>query len=169
MDRENKHLHPEMMFLVVGLSRMFDKEMRKVCEENGVPVGYRELLRELGHCDGCGQRSLAENVGIKPSSASIALDKMERDGYIYREQSEFDRRAVKVYLTEKGKSVNAKNKERLAALEKEFASTITSTEEEEVKRILEKVIAGFCAERGQEYPPMRPHTKISSEMVQVKR
>ena len=158
MDRENEQIRPEMMFLIVGLSRMFDREMRKVCEENGVPAGYRELLRELSHHDGCGQRSLAESVGIKPSSTSIALDKMERDGYIYREQSEFDRRAVKVHLTEKGKSVNAKNKERLLALEKEFASTLTPVEAEEARRLLEKVIVGFCAARGQEYPPMRPHT-----------
>lgn len=150
---EGKRDHPrEIMFAVNGLSRIFHQEMRKVCEENGVPVGYRSLLFHLVHNDGCSQRVLANKAGLQPSTVSIALDKMERDGYIYREKSMDDMRAVKLHLTEKGKNIDKLNRERIAILDERFSKTVTAEEKELLITLLEKVMSGYCADQGMDSP-----------------
>lgn len=133
----------EIMFLVTGLARTFRGEMRKVCEENGVPVGYRGLLFHLAHNDGCSQRELAAKAGLQPSTVSITLDKMERDGYIYREKSAEDLRLVKLHLTEKGMRIDRLNRERIEVLERRFAGTVSPEEREQLIVLLEKVMDGY--------------------------
>ena len=133
----------EIMFLVNGLARTFQGEMRKVCEENGVPVGYRSLLFHLAHNDGCSQRELAAKAGLQPSTVSITLDKMERDGYIYREKSNEDLRQIKLHLTEKGMTIDRLNRERIEVLEKRFSDTVTPEERQQLIGLLEKVMDGY--------------------------
>ena len=148
-------IHPrEIMFAVNGLSRIIQQDMRKVCEENGVPVGYRSLLFHLAHNDGCSQRFLAKKAGLQPSTVSIALDKMERDGYVYREKSENDLRAVRLHLTEKGKRIDKIIRERIAEMDKNFSSTVSPEEKELLISLLEKVTVGYCKEQGIECPPL---------------
>lgn len=143
---------PEMMRMINELSRMFGKEMRKVCEENGVPVGYRSLLFHLAHHNGCSQRSLAEMAGLKASTVSIAIDKMERDGYVTKERNPSDIRAVRIYLTEKGLDIDRKNRERINQLEKQFSKTISDSERLTLIMLLDKVIRGYCTMENQPYP-----------------
>ncbi|MBQ8215868.1 MAG: MarR family transcriptional regulator [Clostridia bacterium] len=139
-----KNNHPkEIMFLVNHLSRIFQQEMRKVCEENGVPAAYRNLLFHLVHNDGCSQRLLAEKTGLKPSTISITLDKMEHDGYVSRERNSMDQRAVKVFLTEKGMKIDRANRERIAELDALFSSTVTPEEKAQLILLLEKVMKGY--------------------------
>lgn len=139
-----KNKHPkEIMFLVNHLSRIFQQEMRKVCEENGVPSAYRNLLFHLVHNDGCSQRLLAEKTGLKPSTISITLDKMEHDGYVSRERNSMDQRAVKVFLTEKGMKIDRANRARIAELDALFSATVTPEEKEQLIRLLEKVMKGY--------------------------
>ncbi|MBP3322090.1 MAG: winged helix-turn-helix transcriptional regulator [Clostridia bacterium] len=145
--------HPdEIMFMVNQLSRIFHCEMRKVCEENGVPVGYRSLLFHLVHNNGCSQRILAEKTGLKPSTISITLDKMERDGYITRQRNDMDQRAVRVFLTEKGMNIDVANRARIAELDARFSSTVSAEEKRQLIDLLEKVMSGYCAQQEMETP-----------------
>ncbi len=143
----------EIMFVVNQLARIFQHEMRKVCEENGVPMGYRNLLFHLVHNDGCSQRRLAKLTGLKPSTVSIALEKMERDGYVTREKNLMDQRAVRVYLTEKGKDVDRANRARIEILDERFSKTVTPEEKKELVALLEKVMKGYCEAQGWTHPP----------------
>lgn len=151
-----EQMPPKIMLRINELQRMFRGEMRKASEENGIPEGYRGVLFHLAHHNGCGQNSLAKYVGIKPSSVSIALDKMERDGYIRREKHEKDQRAVKVFLTEKGLLVDKKNRECIDRIEETVASTLEEEEREELLFLLDKVMQGYCAMKGLHYPPGPP-------------
>ncbi len=135
---------PAMMMLVNELSRFFRREMRKVCEENGVPLGYRSLLFHLARNNGCNQKLLSERTGLKPSTVSITVEKMERDGYVRRERNCLDSRAVNVFLTEKGLDIDRKNKEKVDQLERQFEENITNEERRTVVVILEKVMRGYC-------------------------
>lgn len=144
---------PEMMLLINELSKMFRHETRKVCEENGVPVGYRSLLFHLGHHDGISQRDLAAMTGLKASTVSIALDKMDRDGYITREKSATDGRAVRVFLTDKGNDINRKNKEKIDQLEILFADTVNDEEYGQMMMLLEKIIRNYCKAQALPLPP----------------
>ena len=150
---EETKKRPEMMRLINDLSRMFHKEMRKVCEENGVPVGYRSILFHLARRDGVVQKELAEMTGLKASTVSIALDKMERDGYIRRARDEGDGRAVRVYLTPKGLEIDKKNKQRFDELEAQFSSVFEEEERAQLIALLKKAAAGCARISGEENGP----------------
>ena len=158
---------PNQLLLAVNeLSRIFHKEMRKVCEENGVPVGYRSLLFHLMHHNGCSQKELSDHTKLKAATVSITLEKMERDGYIQRKKDESDGRAVKVYLTEKGIDIDRKNKEKLDELEKQLCSYIDKEAEEQAAQILNTIIKGYCVDRSLPYPPLPPDCKETDKKIQ---
>ena len=61
------------------------------------------ILDYLAEHDGCIQRQLAERAHFDPASITSALVRMEEQGMVRRESVPGDRRALRVYLTEKGK------------------------------------------------------------------
>ena len=150
---ERKSEAPEAMRLVGELSRLFRHELRRACEENGVPLGYRGLLFHLARQDGQTQRELAEKTGLKAATVSVTIEKMERDGIVLRRQDQFDRRAVRVFLTKKGREIDDRTKEKVDALEKQFSSLITESERAELSMLLTKIIDGYraqCSDSGAE-------------------
>lgn len=99
---------PTPMMQVARLSKRFQNLMRRTGERVGVPDRYRELLRHLARCDGRTQQELAALVGLAAPSVSATLHNMETEGYITRESDTKDRRAVRIYLTDKGRATNAR-------------------------------------------------------------
>ena len=150
---EEKKGSPEVMRLVGQLARLFKGEVRRACGENGVPVGYRGVLFHLGHCDGQTQKALADKIGLQPATVSITLDKMERDGYVLRQRGGADGREKRVYLTEKGKEIDRRTKEKIDALEKQFGALINGDERAQLAALLQKVIDGYLAQTKQAQDP----------------
>lgn len=55
------------------------------------------------HCQGnMSQRELAEVIGITPPSMTVALRKMEDQGYVLREPDHNDQRIIRIQLAKKG-------------------------------------------------------------------
>ena len=57
-------------------------------EKYGLVKGQAELLLLIKDNDGITQNELAEKIGIKDSSMSVRLNKLEKSGYIVREIDE---------------------------------------------------------------------------------
>ena len=165
--RREEYLRGELplLLLINRISKTFHREMRKVCEENRVPVGYRSLLFHLGHHNECSQKELVEKTELKSSTVSIALDKMERDGYIERRRDGKDGRVILVCLTDKGKEINRKNKEKVDVLEQQFAATVTAEEEKELARLLTKLLRGYFDQQGWG-DPFAPEERLIRESCQ---
>jgi DNA-binding MarR family transcriptional regulator len=52
---------------------------------------------------------LARHMGVTPSTMSLAVDRLERNGYVTRERNEADRRRVHIRLTDAGVRVRRAN------------------------------------------------------------
>ena len=63
---------------------------------------YLVVLWCLWEKQGVKMSELAKAAGLEPSTMTGLLDRMERDGYVYRKADPDDRRALKIYLTETG-------------------------------------------------------------------
>ena len=113
----------------------------------------------------CSQKELVEKTELKPSTVSIALDKMERDGYIERRRDGKDGRVILVCLTDKGKEINRKNKEKVDVLEQQFAATVTAEEEKELARLLTKLLRGYFDQQGWG-DPFAPEERLIRESCQ---
>ena len=60
------------------------------------------ILRETGNIS---QKDLIVKAAISSQCASTHLGKLENDGLIIRKHDTFDKRAVNIYLTERGKAL----------------------------------------------------------------
>jgi DNA-binding MarR family transcriptional regulator len=69
--------------------------------------GMDETLGKLGSEDGIKLTELGRCAGLEPSTMTGLVDRMERDGLVYRANDPNDRRAQKVNLTQKGLHVRS--------------------------------------------------------------
>ena len=51
------------------------------------------------------QRELADHIHITPPSVNVAVQKLEKLGYIRKEQDEKDQRMTRIHLTERGEKI----------------------------------------------------------------
>ena len=54
-------------------------------------------------------------MGLEPRSLTRALKNLEEKGFIYKEKDAFDKRSVRIFLTEKGKEKKGKSIETVKA------------------------------------------------------
>lgn len=99
------------MMRIHDAAKLYRDRMRRYSESDGIPSSYRTLLFNLSRmAPGITQLDLVKATHLKPPTISVTLQKMERDGYVVRRSNDNDLRETLVYLTEKGKSLNAKIK-----------------------------------------------------------
>jgi DNA-binding MarR family transcriptional regulator len=74
----------------------------------GVKLGMWYFLRQLWDTDGLTQRDLSHRIGTKEPTTLHAIKLMERSGLVSRRRNVSDRRKMHVYLTQKGRQLEAK-------------------------------------------------------------
>ncbi len=65
-------------------------------------AGQPRMLNYLYQHDGCIQREIATECNLEPASVTSVLNSMEKAGLIERKPVKNDKRALEVWLTEKG-------------------------------------------------------------------
>ena len=103
------------------------------------PMGRGRVLTALAMKDGMSQKDLAFILGIRPQSLGELLGKLEADGYVTRERSEADRRAVKVSLTDAGREKAAKIDARRNRDASEMFAKLTDDEKAQLCALLAKL------------------------------
>jgi MarR family transcriptional regulator, transcriptional regulator for hemolysin len=83
------------------------------------------------------QLDLARALGIEGPTLTRHLENLERSGYVRRERSETDRRAVRVELTEAGEAAHARMLGAVIAFNRQLQAGLSGDE----LRTLDKVLA----------------------------
>lgn len=96
-------------------------------------------MMELGHRDGVTQLDLVKATHLKAPTISIALQKLERDGYVIRKHDDYDLRSIRVFLTDKGKSYNRLIIKKVIDAEQDALKPLTDTEAKQLMRLLVKL------------------------------
>ena len=111
------------------LARM---EFQKMNLSEGQPKILYVLLKE----EGCVQKELAGIAQVRPSTMTVLLDRMEKQGYIYREETRISggKRAYKIFLSDEGKSLAHQVNELVEKLEER---SFKGFSDEERKKLLE--------------------------------
>lgn len=92
--------------LIKKAARLLEKKANLLLKPYDITHGYTYFLMELYKKDGQTQAELQRAIGgIENPTIVRTLDRMERDGLVERKQSQTDRRAFLIYLTEKGNLV----------------------------------------------------------------
>ena len=91
--------------------------------------------------DGLSVGELAQRIAVDKPTMTGLLDRMERDGFIRRERDPEDRRAWRVYLTEKAKALKGALTEIYEEVNGLFLSGLTEEEQGALEGILAKIEA----------------------------
>ena len=128
------------MQLIGEISRMMGDRIRSNGEEH--PIGQKSgrlLLMELARRDGRTQLDLVHATHLKAPTISVALQKLEKDGYVSRRPDEYDLRATRVFLTDKGRALDDKIRRRIYEEESEAMKNLTESERDTLVRLLAKI------------------------------
>ncbi|WP_162621779.1 MarR family winged helix-turn-helix transcriptional regulator [Microbacterium suaedae] len=87
-------------------------------------------------------RTIARLSSVSRASISSVINTLERDGYVERRRESEDRRLVTVDLTDKGRQLWHDSFALHNAREREWLSSLTGDEREQLTTLLEKLIQG---------------------------
>jgi DNA-binding MarR family transcriptional regulator len=96
---------------------------------HGLTLSQYGLLQPLAAGGYARVRTLADQAGISPSTATRILDVLERRGIVSRERHDGDRRAVEVTLTQLGADVLATEDEWLRGKRLDYFASLTEDEQ----------------------------------------
>ncbi len=128
------------MLLISEIARQMGEKVSTNSEDN--PISQKSgktLLVELAKRDGRTQLELVNATHLKAPTISVALQKLEKDGYVFRRPDEYDLRATRVFLTEKGREVDARIRRRMYEEETSALSALTQSEIDTLYKLLSKV------------------------------
>ena len=86
----------------------------------------RAILFCLAREEGITQLELSHRAGLKPPTVSVALKHLEDEGYVVRNTDDDDKRAARVYLSDKGHALQKDNHDRFVAVDNEMMAGFTS-------------------------------------------
>lgn len=131
----------DMNYAIIRLARAHRNRAGTLLSRLGLHPGQEVVLTMLAGQDGCSATELAAGACVERGTMSRTLASLERAGYLTREESTDDRRAVKVTLTTKGRDVQ----DEVAAAWQELARQTTAGLSDQEQRTLLDLLARVSA------------------------
>lgn len=120
------------------MQRDISIEMQK---QHGVDLTRPQcyLLSLISNEEPCKITSLAQKLGVRPSTISTMINRLVDEGYVSREYGHNDRRNVLVSITERGKEVLKRDVENYGKVLQQFIGSLESSELETFTQTFEKI------------------------------
>ena len=129
---------------VIRLLTRAQKLLRAAADEamsaHGVRIGQNLVLEVLWERDGLSPGELAARLQVATPTVVNTATRMVKDGLIDRRPDPGDRRLVRLYLTEKGRSAQAPIEEARARLAAHALATLTAEERDTLATALQKIV-----------------------------
>ena len=98
------------------------------------------LLLLIRENDGCTQKELANFVGVRYSSMSERLNKLERNGYIERITDEDNMKYKRIFITSRGKTAVIQCRKILKEVDDQMYKGMTKKDKAQFEEYLKKII-----------------------------
>jgi len=136
----NRYPSPNPVSVIGEISRIINSRIVEGEEKNALfQKSARLLMMSLGRKEGVTQLDLVRSTHLKAPTISVTLQKLEKDGYVERKHDDYDLRAVRVYLTEKGRSYNNYIITKVIKEEQDALDCLTESESRQLMRLLIKI------------------------------
>lgn len=118
---------------------------RKAFTELGLTEGQPKILYILWRNPGILQKELAELCGIRPSTLTILLQKMEAQNFTYKENCSVSggKRAYKIHLTKEGQGIAERLEEVIECLEEKGFTDFSEEERNILLNLLSRIDANM--------------------------
>ena len=94
------------------------------------------FLRLLWEHDGITQKEISEKLGLTPPTTVSAMDNLEGKGLIKRSRNADDRRKVNIFLTKRGRDLEAKLRQRAVEVIEEALADISAADRDRTIALL---------------------------------
>jgi MarR family transcriptional regulator, transcriptional regulator for hemolysin len=94
---------PSLGLLVADVFRLLWRRFDEKSKDTGLTRAQWQLLARLSKNEGINQSGLADLLDMEPMSVCRLVDRMEDSGWVVREPDPADRRARRLYLTQKAR------------------------------------------------------------------
>jgi DNA-binding MarR family transcriptional regulator len=126
-------------FVVHDVARMMRWEFDRRASGIKLTRSQWSVLAHLLRTDGIQQKALAEQMDITAITLTGLLDRMERDGWVERRADPDDRRAKRIYLTEKVAPVTKELRALAREVRKSALQGLSEAEQQTLMNLLLKV------------------------------
>ena len=118
-------------------------EIKMELSKEKLTVPQLDIISCLDRSKGLPLSELAERLLVTGGNITGIIDRLERDGYVYRERDKKDRRIVRALLTEKGFDLYKSFLPRYKEIMRKINSVLTTEERQQLQRLLKKLGQGI--------------------------
>jgi DNA-binding MarR family transcriptional regulator len=98
---------PGIGSLFIDVARLFRAEFRRRAEHIGLTQPQWQAIATLARAPGLSQAALAERLEVHPVTVTALIDRLETSGWVRRDNDAGDRRAFRLFLTDKAEPVTS--------------------------------------------------------------
>lgn len=121
--------------ILAQVTRLHFSRAHSLLAEVGIHPGQYRLLELLHNSQGLSQHEIARKLIIKPSTLTIMLRRLERDGLVTKERDPNDKRIFRIYLSPQGEATLAEGSKKFALLEEELYQGFSTSDHETFEKL----------------------------------
>lgn len=125
-----------VQLLLAQVGHMYKWYVTNQMKDTELKAGQPGILAILQMVGPMSQRELADHIHITPPSVNVAVQKLEKLGYIRKEQDEKDQRMTRIHLTERGEKILGNMHEILRSTENTLLKNMSTEEKILCRRLL---------------------------------
>lgn len=126
-------------YLLMKANAQLNRRIMAEAAALGLSPGQPKVLECLTECGECNQKTIARYCEIEQATVGSILLRMERDGLVRRVQKDGNRRALYVFLTEKGRQTALQVQQIFQQADARAAAALTPEENLQLQRLLQRV------------------------------
>ena len=135
---------PSLGLLIADVFRLLRRRFDDKSKDTGLTRAQWQLLARLSKSEGINQAGLADLLDMEPMSVCRLVDRMEESGWVIRKPDPADRRARRLFLTQKARPALELMKPMAAELFDEAMEGLSTAEREQLLASLAVVRANLA-------------------------
>lgn len=134
-----KKMKTQLMRIYLLAAKSEDFALKTLTTGSDLSAAEMHTLVVIGRSTLKTMSEIAQELLINVSTLSIAINKLEKKGYVRRIKNESDRRVVRIVLSEKGKRALSEHENFYYDIIREISSDMSEPEKREYIRMLSGV------------------------------
>lgn len=150
-------------FLINDVARLMRRNFNRRAQGLGLSQAQWQALAYLRRQEGVKQVTLAETLEIQPITLARLIDRLEEAGLVTRRPDPNDRRAIRLFLTEKAKPLLKKMQELSAETRRQATMDLTEEGRRQfvltLQTVKQSLLAAESQPDGDDLPEAVPSTQ----------
>lgn len=150
-----------MQMLLHQTMHLYKQYFIQLMEPTQLKPSHAGILVILNECGPRSQRELADMINVKPPSVTVALQKLEKLGYIEKQPDAKDQRIVRIQITERGRECVVEVGSMIRKMEEILFRDISAEEKMLMRRLIMQMRQNLLSDK--DFKMKRIHPPCSME------